>query len=44
MAPAKAANNSAKKQTLTLAQISSYDDILTDALVDRVCANLRCDV
>lgn len=25
-----------KKQPLTLAQISTYDDILTDALVDHV--------
>jgi hypothetical protein len=33
MPPAKAA---AKKQPLTLGQISQYDDILTDALVDRV--------
>ena len=28
---------SAKKQALTLAQLSAYDDILTDALVDHVC-------
>ncbi|KAJ4424697.1 histone lysine methyltransferase Set9 [Gnomoniopsis sp. IMI 355080] len=34
MAPSIAAS-SAKKQPLTLAQLSSYDDILTDALVDR---------
>ncbi len=27
-----------KRQQLTLAQISSYDDILTDALVDHVCS------
>jgi hypothetical protein len=26
-----------KKQRLTLAQLASYDDILTDALVDHVC-------
>lgn len=36
MAP-PTSNSSAKKQALTLAQLSSYDDILTDALVDRVC-------
>ncbi|KAJ0109645.1 hypothetical protein J7T55_014207 [Diaporthe amygdali] len=29
------ASSNAKKQTLTLAQLSSYDDMLTDALVDR---------
>ncbi|KAI3400635.1 hypothetical protein diail_2347 [Diaporthe ilicicola] len=29
------ASSSAKKHTLTLAQLSSYDDMLTDALVDR---------
>ncbi|KAJ4391243.1 histone lysine methyltransferase Set9 [Gnomoniopsis smithogilvyi] len=34
MAPSIAAS-SAKKQPLTLSQLSSYDDILTDALVDR---------
>ncbi|KUI65290.1 Histone-lysine N-methyltransferase set9 [Cytospora mali] len=33
MAPS--ASSSAKKHALTLAQLSSYDDILTDALVDR---------
>lgn len=33
------ASSSAKKHTLTLAQLSSYDDMLTDALVDRVCAD-----
>lgn len=27
---------SSKKQPLTLAQLSAYDDILTDALVDHV--------
>lgn len=32
----------AKKGGLTLAQLASYDDVLTDALVDRVCScNLR---
>lgn len=31
------ASSSAKKHTLTLAQLSSYDDMLTDALIDRVC-------
>lgn len=35
---AAAAGGGAKKEALTLAQLSSYDDILTDALVDRVCA------
>ncbi|KAL1877474.1 histone lysine methyltransferase Set9 [Diaporthe australafricana] len=30
-----ASSSSAKKHTLTLAQLSSYDDMLTDALVDR---------
>lgn len=30
-----------KRQPLTLAQISSYDDILTDALVDHVSAAVR---
>ncbi|CAK7207288.1 histone lysine methyltransferase Set9 [Sporothrix eucalyptigena] len=34
MAPAKSRNAPPKKHTLTLAQIASYDDILTDALVD----------
>ena len=34
MPPSKAA--AAKKQRLTLAQLSAYDDILTDALVDHV--------
>lgn len=29
------ASSSAKKHTLTLAQLSSYDDMLTDALIDR---------
>lgn len=33
MAPSAAA---AKKQPITLKQISEYDDILTDALVDHV--------
>lgn len=33
------ASSSAKKHTLTLAQLSSYDDMLTDALVDRVRTN-----
>lgn len=33
------ASSSAKKHTLSLAQLSSYDDMLTDALVDRVCAS-----
>jgi hypothetical protein len=33
MPPTKSA---LKKQPLTLAQISTYDDILTDALVDHV--------
>lgn len=37
MAPS--ASSSAKKQALSLAQLSSYDDVLTDALVDRVGAN-----
>lgn len=36
MAPARARNAPPKKHTLTLAQIASYDDILTDALVDHV--------
>lgn len=27
----------AKRHVLTLAQLSAYDDILTDALVDHVC-------
>lgn len=31
----------AKKQRLTLSQLSAYDDILTDALVDHVSASLR---
>ena len=26
-----------KKERLTLSQLASYDDILTDALVDHVC-------
>jgi hypothetical protein len=26
----------ARKQVLTLAQLSTYDDLLTDALIDRV--------
>lgn len=30
-----------KKQQITLAQLSSYDDILTDALVDHVSGNTR---
>lgn len=30
-----------KRQPLTLAQISSYDDILTDALIDHVSAAVR---
>lgn len=34
MAPSQ--NAAAKKHRLTLAQISAYDDILTDALVDHV--------
>ncbi|KAM0276801.1 hypothetical protein ACHAQH_006390 [Verticillium albo-atrum] len=34
MPPSKA--SSARKQTLTLAQLATYDDILTDALVDHV--------
>lgn len=29
------------KAKLTLAQLASYDDILTDALVDRVSHSLR---
>ena len=27
---------SSKKEPLTLAQLASYDDVMTDALVDRV--------
>ncbi|OAA55545.1 set domain containing protein [Niveomyces insectorum RCEF 264] len=34
MAPARSKSSPPKKHTLTLAQIASYDDILTDALVD----------
>ena len=34
MSPLKEAN--AKKERLTLSQLASYDDILTDALVDHV--------
>lgn len=34
MSRAKSAG--AKKQSLTLAQLAQYDDILTDALVDHV--------
>jgi histone-lysine N-methyltransferase SUV420H len=34
MPPSK--NAPAKKQRITLAQLSAYDDILTDALVDHV--------
>ena len=36
MAPKMA---SLKKEPLTLKQLASYDDILTDALVDQVRAN-----
>lgn len=40
MPPSKAASSTGKKkQPLTLAELSSYDDVLTDALVDRVCAS-----
>lgn len=28
-----------KKAGLTLAQLASYDDLVTDALVDRVCSS-----
>jgi hypothetical protein len=31
---------SEKKQRLTLAQLTAYDDILTDALVDHVSSQL----
>lgn len=34
MAPGRSRNAPPKKHILTLAQIASYDDILTDALVD----------
>ena len=34
MPPSRSA--AAKKRQLTLAQLASYDDILTDALVDQV--------
>lgn len=34
--PAKAAPVASKKQPLTLAQLTAYDDILTDAMVDHV--------
>ena len=30
-------NDKAKREKLTLSQLASYDDILTDALVDHVC-------
>ena len=36
MAPARSRNAPTKKHVLTLAQIASYDDILTDSLVDHV--------
>lgn len=29
-----------KKGGLTLTQLATYDDIITDALVDRVCSSL----
>jgi len=38
--PPKAAV-AAKKQPLNLAQLSSYDDLLTDALIDHVSFALR---
>jgi hypothetical protein len=43
MAPSAAAAAAAAKESqkkkggLTLAQLASYDDVITDALVDRVC-------
>ena len=30
-------NDKARRERLTLSQLASYDDILTDALVDHVC-------
>ena len=30
-------NEKARRERLTLSQLASYDDILTDALVDHVC-------
>lgn len=39
MAPSR--TTAAKKHRLTFAQLSAYDDILTDALVDHVSASPR---
>jgi hypothetical protein len=37
-------NTSPKKERLTLAQLTSYDDILTDALVDHVSSPLSTSI
>lgn len=36
MAPSAPNSPSEKKDRLTLAKLASYDDVLTDALIDRV--------
>lgn len=42
MSPTPSTKSAAlKKQHITLAQLSSYDDILTDALVDHVSGDLE---
>lgn len=33
----------AKKGGLTLQQLATYDDVITDALVDRVSVLMACD-
>lgn len=36
-------SGSPHKQRLTLAQLTAYDDILTDALIDHVCVHQLLD-